>query len=71
MGDYCEMQQAMLPAVLTVEALNRTPGDAFLQAAKLLKLIGTADAFSSDAALARQLKRRWLGKRAVVSGRRA
>jgi hypothetical protein len=59
-ADVSELRQSMLPSILTAAQVNATPGHSFAVAAKLLRIAGAFETFTSDASLARQLKRKYV-----------
>jgi hypothetical protein len=56
-ADFSDLRTTMLPQVITIELANS--GDNFSLVAKLLKVVSVSNTFRSDAAFARQLKRKY------------
>lgn len=48
-----------MPGLLTQQAIYATPGDAFVAAGKILKLVAVSEGLASDAGFARQARRKF------------
>jgi hypothetical protein len=59
-GDYVELKTEMAGRVVTEQTMHVAPSISFAQAAKVHKLAALASAIPSDAAFARQLRKRIL-----------
>jgi hypothetical protein len=63
-ADFSDLRQSLLPQKITLEHVNSAPGNTFEAAAKLLMIVGASETFAtSDAAFARQLRRKLRGSR--------
>jgi hypothetical protein len=57
-GDFCDLREAVSPQIITLEMARNAPGDSFAVVDRLRRLTAAAETFSTDAALARQLRRK-------------
>ena len=61
-ADFVELEASTMPAMrpITLEAVHTSPGDACAPAAKLLKLVALSERLATDAAFARQARRKFV-----------
>ena len=61
-ADFVELEASTMPAMrpITLEAVHTSAGDACAPAAKLLKLVALSERLATDAAFARQARRKFV-----------